>query len=80
MNDKPINPGSNLEADAPNQAGNIRWRHGKNDQANFLFADGTVRTLNITRRFTDTNYVDAAGDCLYKLWRIKAPAGYLRSN
>jgi len=74
-NDKPIDPGSNLDA----QTGNIRWRHGQNDRANFLFADGTVRTLKITKNFDANDASKVTGEVLNQFFRIKVPQGYIRN-
>jgi prepilin-type processing-associated H-X9-DG protein len=76
-NDVPILPGSNREATVgvnDGQAGNIRWRHGNQDAANFLFADGTVRTLKMTTgTFGQANF---KGEALHKYFRIKTPPGF----
>jgi prepilin-type processing-associated H-X9-DG protein/prepilin-type N-terminal cleavage/methylation domain-containing protein len=80
--DHPIRPGPNVDINTSNftpadALGNIRWRHNKNKVANFLFADGSVKSFTIT-----TNYDDPAstkGDCLRKYFRIKPPTGYLIS-
>jgi prepilin-type N-terminal cleavage/methylation domain-containing protein/prepilin-type processing-associated H-X9-DG protein len=81
-NDKPIDPGPNKETKAPGAVsdptvGNIRWRHGKNDAANFLFADGTVRTMAMTVGFDAADGTKGRGEVLYKYWRIKAPPGFI---
>jgi prepilin-type processing-associated H-X9-DG protein len=78
--DHPIRPGSNVEfslktftpADA---LGNIRWRHNRNKAANFLFADGTVRTMRITENYDDPSSVK--GEVLRKYLRPKPPTGYI---
>jgi prepilin-type N-terminal cleavage/methylation domain-containing protein/prepilin-type processing-associated H-X9-DG protein len=74
-NEVPIFPGTNQEAtSSPEQRGNIRWRHGNNDRANFLFTDGTVRTLKIT---TGTpGLPNCRGEVLHKYFRIKSSAGF----
>jgi prepilin-type processing-associated H-X9-DG protein len=76
----PIDPGTNKETKSPSdgQSGNIRWRHGKDDQANFLFGDGTVRTLGITKGAPGS--ANCRGDCLHKYWRPKAPPGFVPQN
>jgi prepilin-type N-terminal cleavage/methylation domain-containing protein/prepilin-type processing-associated H-X9-DG protein len=77
MNDQPINPGANQDAvtsKSDGEKGNIRWRHGKEDQANFLFADGTVRTMKITTgKYGQANF---HGEVLHKYFRPKAPQGF----
>ena len=74
-NDVPIAPGTNKEVAVAGQEGNIRWRHGNNDQANFLSADGTVRTMKITTGTPGTP--NGRGDVLHKFLRIKTPAGFV---
>lgn len=37
-------------SDSDGARGNIRWRHGNNDTANFLFVDGHVESFRGTRR------------------------------
>jgi len=70
----PIHAGPNVDDPSqPDGVGNIRWRHGRNDEANFLFADGTVKTMGITRN-DDTPLVK--GDVKRFMLRIKWPAGF----
>jgi hypothetical protein len=73
-NDMPIYPGTNrdvMPGASAGQRGNIRWRHGRQDMANFLCADGTVRSMKIT---TGTpGKPGCKGDCLHSYFRIKAP-------
>jgi prepilin-type processing-associated H-X9-DG protein len=80
-NDIPIFPGSNKEVmpGASNgQRGNVRWRHGQNNAANFLFADGTVRTMKMT---TGTpGKPDCKGEVLHKYFRLKPPPRYKPFN
>jgi prepilin-type N-terminal cleavage/methylation domain-containing protein/prepilin-type processing-associated H-X9-DG protein len=76
-NDVPIYPGSNREVMAGfdnGQRGNIRWRHGSDDSANFLFADGTVRNLKKTTGTPGT--ANCKGEVLNKFFRIKPPQGF----
>jgi prepilin-type N-terminal cleavage/methylation domain-containing protein/prepilin-type processing-associated H-X9-DG protein len=45
-----IDPGPNTESDgSTGLQGQIRWRHGRNDTANFLFADCSVRPMRVSR-------------------------------
>jgi len=69
----PIDPGPNLDTGESNARGNIRWRHGRNDRANFLFADGSVKTLMITRGYGTPG---VQGEVLRKYFRPKPPPGY----
>jgi len=73
--DLPIYPGTNKDCQSNNrsdtQKGNVRWRHGNQDQANFLFQDGTVRTMGITKGAPGT--VNSRGDVLRKYFRLKWP-------
>jgi prepilin-type processing-associated H-X9-DG protein len=76
-NETPIDPGTNKDVtpglNGDTQLGNIRWRHGKNDSANFLFADGTVKTMKITTgTFGQPNF---KGEVLLKYFRPKSPMG-----
>jgi len=74
-NEVPIAPGTNKDVTQNDtQRGNIRWRHGKDDDANFLFADGTVRTMHITKG--TPGQPDCRGDVLHRLWRPKDRPGY----
>jgi len=77
-NEVPIYPGRNTEimpgTSAEGLRGNIRWRHGRNDSANFLFADGTVRNMKITTG-TPGN-ADCKGEVLHSFLRIKPPSGF----
>jgi prepilin-type processing-associated H-X9-DG protein len=71
----PIYPGINEDVGAGNgdqAVGGIRWRHGRNDAANFLFADGSVKTFTITKNWNTT----PRGDLLRKYFRSKIPSGY----
>jgi prepilin-type processing-associated H-X9-DG protein len=77
-----IDPGINQEINSTNVAklaGNIRWRHGRNDQANFLFGDGSAKTFKMPKRISgtpgSTNTV-YSGDLVRKLFRPKLPPGY----
>jgi prepilin-type N-terminal cleavage/methylation domain-containing protein len=47
--DQLVESGPNLDGGAFPAAANIRWRHEKNTGANFLFDDGSVRTLMISQ-------------------------------
>lgn len=76
----PINPGPNLDligatsgSDYNGREGNIRWRHGRNNVANFLFGDGSVRPANITRNYDQPN---VTGELLKRNFRPKAPPGW----
>ena len=77
-NDVPIYPGANRDigpgSSSDGLRGNIRWRHGKQDMANFLFSDGTVRTMRITTGTPGTP--GCKGDVLHKFLRPKAPSGF----
>jgi len=75
--DLPINPGTNRDVKASSEAGqrgNIRWRHGREDSANFLLADGSVRSFGITTGAVGT--VNSRGDVLRRYFRIKWPSGF----
>jgi prepilin-type N-terminal cleavage/methylation domain-containing protein/prepilin-type processing-associated H-X9-DG protein len=65
---------TNKEIGSGGLPGDIRWRHGKNDTANFLMADGTVRNWKITTGVPGS--ANCKGDALHKYFRIKAPAGF----
>jgi prepilin-type N-terminal cleavage/methylation domain-containing protein/prepilin-type processing-associated H-X9-DG protein len=56
--------------------GNIRWRHGRNDTANFLFADGAVKSMRITRDYDDADPSKARGELTRSMLRPKMPSGY----
>lgn len=73
----PINPGPNREVSAggDDATGNIRWRHGRNDSANFLFADGSAKTLPINKRIGAAAH-EFKGEVTRKMFRIKLPPGY----
>jgi len=75
-NDSPIASGTNKEAitTASGQRGNIRWRHGKEDLANFLFSDGTVRSMRITKG--TPGQPGCTGDVTHAMWRPKSPNGF----
>jgi len=81
-NERPIDPGKNkdcqsaLSGSGDGEKGNIRWRHGKEDAANFLFQDGTVRTLGMTRAYNPAIGTNNRGDVLHSMWRIKSPPGF----
>ena len=68
-------PGPNTESDAASSGliGQIRWRHARNDTANFLFADGSVKSMKITTGFATPN---VRGELTRAMLRPKAPAGY----
>lgn len=71
----PIYPGINEDVNGGNvdqTAGGIRWRHGRNDTANFLFADGSVKAFTITKNWDTT----PRGDLLRKYFQSKLPPGY----
>jgi len=70
----PIDPGPNEDSGVANARGNIRWRHGRNDSANFLFADGSVKTMKITKGYGTPN---VTGDVLRKYFRPKLPSNYV---
>lgn len=68
------NPGPNTESEGtPDTQGNIRWRHGRNDTANFLFADGSVKAMRITTNYGTPN---ARGELTRGMLRPKPPTGY----
>jgi len=69
----PVDPGPNIDDGSVGTRGNIRWRHAKNTAANFLFADGTVRTFRITR---DYGQPSVSGEFLRKYLRPRPPVGY----
>jgi len=69
----PIDPGPNTDDGSAGTRGNILWRHSRKTAANFLFADGTVRTMKITR-FAGT--AQATGDVLRKYLRPRPPTDY----
>lgn len=76
-NHLPINPGPNKESRGEvGNRGQVRWRHGKNTSANFLFVDGSVRLMEITRGSGAT----IRGEVLRKLFRPKVPGGYATNN
>lgn len=71
----PIYPGLNEDLTGSNTsqtAGGIRFRHGANNEANFLFADGSVRTHAMTLNWDTT----PAGTLLRKYFRSKLPPGF----
>jgi prepilin-type processing-associated H-X9-DG protein len=70
----PIDPGPNADSGASNARGNIRWRHGRNDSANFLFADGSVRNMGKTKGYGTPG---VSGDVLRKFFRPKPPPNYV---
>jgi len=74
----PINPGPNNDSGTSGAQGQIRWRHGRQDLANFLFADGSVKSMKITRDYNDPNKVK--GEVLRKYLRPKQPQGYVMIN
>lgn len=64
----PIYPGTNEDVSVSNSnqtAGGIRFRHGANNEANFLFADGSVRMHGMS-----------TGTLLRKYFRSKLPPGF----
>jgi prepilin-type processing-associated H-X9-DG protein len=69
-----IAPGNNLDSGEDPQRGNIRWRHGRNDMANFLFADGSVKTMKMTLNYGTPR---VKGEVVRKYLRPKAPTNYL---
>jgi prepilin-type N-terminal cleavage/methylation domain-containing protein/prepilin-type processing-associated H-X9-DG protein len=69
----PIDPGPNNDSGASGTNGNVRWRHGRNDTANFLFADGSVKPMKITKGFGTPG---VTGDVLRKFFRCKPPQGH----
>lgn len=75
-----IDPGINEEvtsATVSKLAGNIRWRHGRNDQANFLFADGSAKTFAISKKVSGNGPSSIyRGEVTRKMLRPKLPAGY----
>jgi prepilin-type N-terminal cleavage/methylation domain-containing protein/prepilin-type processing-associated H-X9-DG protein len=72
----PVNPGKNQDmisgGNPSDLAGNIRWRHGRNDSANFVFGDGSVRSIKINK-LQGSNWT---GDLTFKNLRPKAPGGF----
>lgn len=76
---RPIDPGTNLNADEPRQAGSIRWRHGREDTANFLWGDGSVRPGKRERASPGLNATfnpNGGSDILRRNLRPKPPAGW----
>lgn len=70
-----VDPGPNTESDGATRGliGQIRWRHGRNDTANFLLADSSVKSMRIT-----TNYGQptAKGELTRAMLRPKVYPGY----
>lgn len=67
-------PGPNVEGnDAAGTRGQIRWRHGRNDAANFLLADGSVKTFRITKNADTPN---VRGELTRGMFRPKPPTGF----
>ena len=73
----PIYPGPNNDSGQTGARGAIRWRHGKNDTANFLFADGSVKAMSITKNYGTPS---VSGEVLRKYFRPKPPRGFSMSN
>jgi prepilin-type N-terminal cleavage/methylation domain-containing protein/prepilin-type processing-associated H-X9-DG protein len=80
----PVNPGAaadgsggNRDSGAAPNRGNIRWRHGRNDIANFLMADGSAKSMGITKNYGQAN---VRGDVERKLFRPKPVPGYQMSQ
>jgi prepilin-type processing-associated H-X9-DG protein len=76
-----IDPGVNRDiatgGDVSRLAGNIRWRHGRNDQANFLFGDGSAKTFRINQKVSGTGQNSVyRGDVIRKMFRPKIPPNY----
>jgi len=69
----PIDPGPNIDDGSAGTHGNIRWRHNKGTMANFLFADGSVKTMGITKGAGTAN---PQGEVLRKYFRPRPPVGY----
>ena len=70
----PIDPGPNVDSGLTGTRGNIRWRHGKNkDQANFLFADGSVKSMFMTK---DYGLPSVRGEVLRRYFRPRPPVGF----
>jgi prepilin-type N-terminal cleavage/methylation domain-containing protein/prepilin-type processing-associated H-X9-DG protein len=69
----PIDPGPNIDDGSDGTHGNIRWRHRKGTAANFLFADGSVKTLRIT---ANAGTAQATGEVLRKFFRPRPPNDY----
>lgn len=74
-----ISPGDNKEitdsASEDRNAGGIRWRHGKNNAANFLFADGSAKTMGINVRVGNSG-TQYKGEVTRRMLRPKLPPGY----
>jgi prepilin-type processing-associated H-X9-DG protein len=68
-------PGPNVESDGATtgQIGQLRWRHGKNDTANFLFGDSSVRPMRITTNFATAQ---VRGELTRGMLRPKPYPGY----
>ncbi|HRK32020.1 MAG TPA: type II secretion system protein [Tepidisphaeraceae bacterium] len=76
--DSPVNPGPNVEAGGGTAGtnGQIRWRHGRNDSANVLFSDGSVKTFGITKNYQLVNSGGARGDFKMRFFRIRLTPGF----
>jgi len=74
----PVNPGPNVEAGGTTAStnGQIRWRHGKNESANVLFSDGSVKLLGITKNYGAINSNGARGDFKMRFLRIRLTPGF----
>lgn len=69
-----VEPGPNVEGNAePKTRGQIRWRHGRNDAANFLLADGSVKSFRITKNYGAPN---ERGELTRGMFRPKPPPGF----
>lgn len=69
-----VDPGPNKEYDGVvGTRGNIRWRHGRNDTANFLFADGSVKAIQVTRNHGTPQ---EKGELTRAMIRVKVPQGF----
>jgi prepilin-type N-terminal cleavage/methylation domain-containing protein len=75
-----IAPGPNRDitatASGDGLRGNIRWRHGRDKKANFLFGDMSARTLDITRAASGTGAsLKYTGDLKMGMFRPKKYPG-----
>jgi prepilin-type processing-associated H-X9-DG protein len=80
-----IDPGLNIEINSTNiskLAGNIRWRHGKNNQANFLFGDGSAKTMEMNKWVSGGSPQSPSSNSIFRgsvtrlMFRPKLPPGY----
>jgi prepilin-type processing-associated H-X9-DG protein len=73
-----VKAGPNIDGAGEFWEGNIRWRHSRNKSANFLFGDGSVRTITIPKLSdpTNPNSIPTAGELRRRQLRPTAPSGF----